>query len=133
MPVLNACVFGFIHFRMKGMSATRPKLNLLHILENVAAAGGCASQAWAPHFELGFRVMESGRNQDGQGQNLPTDFRYCQQQKMVVKCTKTQFSKACSLRLILCMKTLKELTKCLALLLTCRCTSYKPRSKVKSS
>jgi len=52
------------------MSATRPKLNLLHILENVAAAGGCASQAWAPHFELGFRVMESGRNQDGQGQNL---------------------------------------------------------------
>jgi len=44
-----------------------PKKNLIHILENVSAAG-FASQTWAsPHFELGFRVTESGRNQDAKG------------------------------------------------------------------
>jgi hypothetical protein len=71
MTVWNACVFGFICILMKGTSATRPKENLLHILENAAAAAaieaaaaGCASQSWAPHFELSFRVTESGRNQD---------------------------------------------------------------------
>merc|ERR1712055_819155 len=73
---------------MKGASGTRPKENLLHILENSAArGGGCASQTWAPHFELSFRVVESGGSQDAKG---------------------------------------KTITNRLALLLTCRCTSYKP-------
>lgn len=73
---------------MKGMSATRPKLNLLYILENVAAGGGgggCASQTWAPHFELSFRVMESGQESGwprakpaNRFQILPTTKNGCQ-------------------------------------------------------
>jgi len=39
MPVWNAFVFGFIHIPMKGTSGTRPKENLLHILENAAGRG----------------------------------------------------------------------------------------------
>ena len=77
------------------MSATRPKLNLLYILENVAAVGGggCASQTWAPHFELSFRVTESGRNQAGQGQNLKTDIHYSVIAKKLVYIPKRHYLK----------------------------------------
>ena len=80
IPVWNACVFGFIHILMKGTSGIRPKENLLHILEDAAAAaggGGCASQSWAPHFELSFRVVESGGNQDAKGKTCKQIFRQC--------------------------------------------------------